>query len=104
MRKIYKTLLASALLLMLQVSTAFAVNVTYVLERHTDVADGDKTITATANNLSAGASLQDNMPQTLWRAYCTYKYYSDAAKTQEVTSVSDDVNTVYVDYVFDPPF
>lgn len=104
MRKIYKTLLASALLLMLQVSAAFAVSVTYVLERHTNVADGDKTITATANNLSAGASLQDNMPQTLWRAYCTYKYYSDAAKTQEVTSVSGDVTTVYVDYVFDPPF
>lgn len=104
MRKIYKTLLASALLLMLQVSTAFAVNVTYVLERHTDVPEQFKTITATANNLSAGASLQDNMPQTLWRAYCTYKYYSDAAKTQEITSVSDDVSTVYVDYVFDPPF
>lgn len=104
MRKIYKTFLASALLLMLQVSAAFAVNVTYVLERHTDVPAQYKTITATANDLSAGASLEDNMPQTLWRAYCTYKYYSDAAKTQEVTSVSDDVSTVYVDYVFDPPF
>ena len=99
MRKIYKTLLASALLLMLQVSTAFAVNVTYSLTTHVD----GRTITASAN-LTAGTSLLDNMPQTFWRAYCTYKYYSDAAKTQEITSVSDDVTTVYVDYVFDPPF
>lgn len=99
MRKIYKTLLASALLLMLQVSAAFAVNVTYVLTTHVD----GRTITASAN-LTAGTSLLDNMPQTFWRAYCTYKYYSDAAKTQEITSVSDGVSTVYVDYVFDPPF
>ena len=99
MRKIYKTLLASALLLMLQVSTAFAVSVTYSLTTHVD----GRTITASAN-LTAGTSLLDNMPQTFWRAYCTYKYYSDATKTQEITSVSDDVSTVYVDYVFDPPF
>ena len=99
MRKIYKTLLASALLLMLQVSAAFAVSVTYSLTTHVD----GRTITATAN-LNSGVSLLNNMPQALWRAYCTYKYYSDAAKTQEITSVSDDVSTVYVDYVFDPPF
>ena len=99
MRKIYKTLLASALLLMLQVSTAFAVNVTYSLTTHVD----GRTITASAN-LTAGTSLLDNMPQALWRAYCTYKYYSDAAKTQEITSVPDAASTVYVDYVFDPPF
>ena len=96
--------MALALLLMLQVSAAFAVNVTYVLERHTDVPAQYKTITATANNLSAGASLQDNMPQTLWRAYTTYTYYSDAAMTQPIASVQDDVTTVYVDYYFDPPF
>ena len=100
----YKHFMALALLLMLQVSAAFAVNVTYVLERHTDVPAQYKTITATANNLSAGASLQDNMPQTLWRAYTTYTYYSDAAMTQPIASVQDDVTTVYVDYYFDPPF
>ena len=104
MRQFYKHFMALALLLMLQVSTVFAVNVTYVLERHTDVPAQYKTITATANNLSAGASLQDNMPQTLWRAYTTYTYYSDAAMTQPITSVEDGVTTVYVDYYFDPPF
>ncbi len=104
MRQFYKHFMALALLLMLQVSAAFAVNVTYVLERHTDVPAQYKTITATANNLSAGASLQDNMPQTLWRAYTTYTYYSDAAMTQPIASVQDDVTTVYVDYYFDPPF
>lgn len=99
MRQFYKHFMALALLLMLQVSAAFAVSVTYSLTTHVD----GRTITATAN-LTAGTSLLDNMPQTFWRAYCTYKYYSDAAKTQEITSVSDDVSTVYVDYVFDPPF
>ena len=76
-----------------------AATITYSLTTHVD----GRTITASAN-LTAGTRLLDNMPQTLWRAYCTYKYYSDAAKTQEITFVSDDVSTVYVDYVFDPPF
>ena len=104
MRQFYKHFMALALLLMLQASAAFAVNVTYVLKRHTNVPDQYKTITATANNLSANASLQDNMPQTLWRAYTTYTYYSDEAMTQPITSVQDGVTTVYVDYYFDPPF
>ena len=80
-----------------------AATITYVLQRHTDVPANYKTITATAN-LNAGASLQDNMPQTLWRAYTTYTYYSDAEMTQPITSVQDGVTTVYVDYYFDPPF
>lgn len=99
MRKIYKTLLASALLLMLQASAAFAVSVTYSLTTHVD----GRTITATAN-LNSGVSLLNNMPQALWRAYCTYKYYSDEALTQEITAAPVEDAIVYVDYVFDPPF
>lgn len=76
-----------------------AAEITYSLTTHVD----GRTITASAN-LTAGTSLLDNMPQTFWRAYCTYKYYLDAAKTQEITSVPDAASTVYVDYVFDPPF
>lgn len=104
MRKIYKTFLASALLLMLHVSMAMGANIAYSLSRHT-LADGDanKTITASAT-LNAGASLLDNMPQALWRAYCTYKFYSDAAMTTEITEAPSTDATVYVDYVFDPPF
>lgn len=104
MRKIYKTFLASALLLMLHVSMAMGANITYSLSRHT-LAEGDanKTITASAT-LNAGASLLDNMPQALWRAYCTYKFYSDAAMTTEITVAPASDATVYVDYVFDPPF
>ena len=104
MRKIYKTFLASALLLMLHVSMAMGANITYSLSRHT-LADGDanKTITASAT-LNAGASLLDNMPQALWRAYCTYKFYSDPAMTTEITEAPSSDATVYVDYVFDPPF
>ncbi len=80
-----------------------AATITYVLQRHTDVPASYKTITATAD-LSAGASLQDNMPQDLWRAYCTYTFYSDAAMTTEITEAPSSDATVYVDYVFDPPF
>lgn len=80
-----------------------AAAITYVLQRHTDVPANYKTITATAN-LNAGASLQDNMPQDLWRAYCTYTFYSDAAMTTEITEAPSSDATVYVDYVFDPPF
>ena len=99
MRKIYKTFLASALLLMLQVSTAFAVNVTYSLTTHVD----GRTITGTAN-LNEGATLESGMPRALWRAYTTYKYYSDDELTQEITVAPATDAMVYVDYVFEPPF
>lgn len=99
MRKIYKHFMALALLLMLQVSAAFAVNVTYSLTTHVD----GRTITGTAN-LNEGATLESGMPRALWRAYTTYKYYSDAALTQEITVAPAENATVYVDYVFDPPF
>ena len=80
MRKIYKHFMALALLLMLQVSTAFAVNVTYSLTTHVD----HRTITGTAS-VNSGASLENGMPRALWRANTTYKYYSDPELTQEIT-------------------
>ena len=81
-----------------------AATITYSLSRHT-LADGDanKVITG-SQNLSAGDRLLDNMPQDLWRAYCTYTFYSDAAMTTEITEAPSSDATVYVDYVFDPPF
>jgi len=100
MGKFFKCLIAPLMfLLTMYAQDVCAATITYSLTTHVD----GRTITATAN-LSAGASLLDNMPQALWRAYCTYKYYSDADKTQEITSVPDAASTVYVDYVFDPPF
>ena len=69
-----KMIVASIAMLMLQFQTMFAVNIAY------------------------------NMPQKFWRAYTTYKYYSDAAKTQEITVAPSEDATVYVDYVFDSPF
>ena len=80
------------------VVSAQAAAITYQLTTHVD----GRTITATAN-LNAGDNLNDKMPQTLWRAYTTYKYYSDAALTQEITEAPAG-GTVYVDYEFDPPF
>lgn len=91
--------MALALLLMLQVSAVFAVNVTYSLTTHVD----GRTITGTAN-LNEGATLESGMPRALWRAYTTYKYYSDAELTQEITVAPAENATVYVDYVFEPPF
>ena len=86
-------------ILFCSVVTANAAEVTYQLKTHTD----GRTITGTAN-LAAGAALEDNMPQALWRGYTTYKYYSDQALTQEITTAPADDATVYVDYEFDPPF
>ena len=80
--------------------TASAVNVTYSLTTHTGT---QRTIEGIAN-LTADADLLNNMPQALWRAYCTYKFYSDVELTQEISTVPADGGTVYVDYVFDPPF
>ncbi|MBQ4211159.1 MAG: hypothetical protein II658_09165, partial [Prevotella sp.] len=80
------------------VVSAQAAAITYQLTTHVD----GRTITATAN-LNAGDNLNDNMPQDLWRGYTTYKYYSDAALTQEITEAPAG-GTVYVDYEFDPPF
>ena len=81
------------------VVSAQAAAITYQLTTHVD----GRTITATAN-LNAGDDLNDKMPQTLWRGYTTYKYYSDAALTQEITEAPANGGTVYVDYEFDPPF
>lgn len=99
MRQFYKHFMALALLLMLQVSTVFAVNVTYSLKTHI----GGRTITGTAN-LNEGATLESGMPRALWRANTTYKYYSDPELTQEITVAPATDAPVYVDYVFEPPF
>lgn len=92
------------LLLSMYAQDVCAATITYSLSRHT-LADGDanKVITG-SQSLNAGASLLDNMPQDLWRAYCTYTFYSDAAMTTEITEAPSSNATVYVDYVFDPPF
>ena len=76
-----------------------AAEITYSLKTHVD----GRTITGTAN-LNEGATLENGMPRALWRAYTTYKYYSDAALTQEITVAPAENATVYVDYVFEPPF
>ena len=80
---------------------AHSATITYKLTTHTRTTN--QTLTGTAN-LSTGASLLNNMPQALWRAYCTYTFYSDEAMTQEITTAPSTASTVYVDYVFDPPF
>ena len=97
MKTIRKFLLVIALLSCALASQA--VNITYTLTTHTD----GRTITGTVN-LSSGADLLDKMPQSLWRAYCTYTFYKDAALTEPIDKVDTSVTTVYVDYVFDPPF
>ena len=76
-----------------------AATITYSLTTHVD----GRTITGTAN-VNSGTSLENGMPRALWRANTTYKYYSDAALTQEITVAPATNATVYVDYVFDPPF
>ena len=77
--------------------TASAVNVTYSLTTHVD----GRTITGTAN-VAAGGDLLNAMPQALWRAYCTYTFTNNAG--EQITTAPANGGTVYVDYVFDPPF
>ncbi len=93
---------AMTVLLFMGMITAQAANITYHLTTH-EVFGKTQTLEAQAN-LSAGASLLDNMPQTLWRAYTTYTFYADAALTEEITEVPAADATVYVDYVFDPAY
>ena len=94
-----KLMLASIVVMVLHVQNLFAANVTYNLKTHVD----GRTITETVS-LAAGDGLQDNMPLRFWRAYTTYKYYSDEQLTQEITTAPAEDATVYVDYVFEPPF
>ena len=81
------------------VVSAQAAAITYQLTTHVD----GRTITA-SKSVSAGASLIDNMPQQLWRASTTYKFYADADLTEEITEAPAEDATVYVDYEFNPPF
>ena len=86
-----------ALLVMTAVST-MAVDITYSLKTHVD----GRTMTQTVTGLSAGSAL--SLPGDMRRGYTTYKYYSDAALTNEITAVPNADATVYVDYVFNAPF
>lgn len=99
MKHNYKFFLASITMLVLHVTMAMGATVTYSLTTHVD----GRTITGNAN-VNTMEDVLDKMPQALWRAYCTYKFYSDEELTQEITTVPASGSTVYVDYVFDPPF
>jgi len=79
------------------VVSANAANITYSLTTHVD----GRTMTATAD-VAAGADLLSSMPQTLWRAYCTYTFRNEAGEV--ITTAPDNGGTVSVDYEFDPPF
>lgn len=93
MRKIMMTLLLFVAM------AANAVNITYSLTTHID----GRTITGSAS-VNSVDEITNKMPQALWRAYCTYKYYNDEAMTQEISVLPEEGATVYVDYVFEPPF
>lgn len=99
MKHFYKTIFVSITMLVLHVTMVMGASITYSLTTHVD----HRTITGTAS-VNSGASLENGMPRALWRAYCTYKYYSDAELTQEITVAPAEIATVYVDYVFEPPF
>ena len=100
MGKFFKCLISPLMfLLTMYAQDVCAVAITYSLKTHVD----GRTITGTAN-LNEGATLESGMPRALWRAYTTYKYYSDDELTQEITVAPATNATVYVDYVFDPPF
>lgn len=73
-----------------------AVNITYSLTTHVD----GRTMTQTINQ-TAGRDL--HIPSDMMRGYTTYTYYSDAALTNQITTVPSSDATVYVDYVFTPP-
>jgi hypothetical protein len=91
--------LSSVLLLFLLSVVSQAATITYKLTTHVD----GRTLTASAS-VTAGTSLLQKMPQSLWRAYCTYKFYTDQTCSQEIVNAPSSNSTVYVDYVFDPPF
>ena len=99
MKHYYKIFLASITMLVLHVTMVMGASITYHLHTHVDNRD----LTATAS-VNSGASLESGMPRALWRAYTTYKYYSDAELTQEITVAPATDAPVYVDYVFEPPF
>ena len=64
---------------------------TYILKRKTD---GNEIRLTKANYEGAEIAI----PRELERHFCTYKYYSDAVMTNEVTTYSADLDTIYVDY------
>lgn len=100
MGKFFKCLIAPLMfLLTMYAQDVCAAAITYSLKTHVD----GRTITGAAN-LNEGATLESGMPRALWRAYTTYKYYSDDELTQETTVAPATDATVYVDYVFEPPF
>lgn len=86
-------------ILFCSVISAQAATINYSLTTHVD----GRTMNEAAN-VATGASLEDNMPQALWRGYTTYKFYADPELTKEITEAPAEDATVYVDYEFDPPF
>lgn len=76
-------------------TSSMAVSITYSLTTHVD----GRTMTQTINQ-TAGNSL--HIPSDMMRGYTDYTYYSDAALTNQITTVPSSDATVYVDYVFNP--
>lgn len=100
MDKFLKCLIAPLMfLLTMFAQDVCAATITYSLTTHVD----GRTLTE-SKSMASGASLNSNMPQKLWRAFCTYSYYSDEALTQPIFVAPEEDATVYVDYVFDPVF
>ncbi|MBO6296225.1 MAG: hypothetical protein J6M54_01735 [Prevotella sp.] len=88
---------AIAFLSLTTAAIANAVNITYSLTTHFD----GRTMTETVSQ-TAGATL--SLPKDMLRGSTTYTFYSDSEMTNKITKVPSGNATVYVDYVFNPPF
>ena len=98
-RPLLKRVWMAMVIMLCSVVYAQAANITYSLTTHVD----GRTITE-SKALQEGAALETNMPQKFWRAFCTYTFYADEDMTEEITEAPAEDATVYVDYVFNPPF
>lgn len=77
------------------VQAKLTANVTYQI-----VYDGENSISSVVNGTEIGATL--SLPNVLKRGYVNYTFYSDAACTNEITTVPSAGNvTVYVNAVLD---
>lgn len=100
-KRIYLLMLALVAVFSVQAAT-----ITYVLKTHVDgrTITGSATVPTGDPLLEAADGSAVYMPQALWRAFCTYSFYTDEALTQEITEAPASNTTVYVDYEFIPPF
>ena len=97
------------------INTANSANTLYLPTFYITVAKASEVVDVTYNVMFNGSQVATatgcgipgkapTLPSSLMKDYCTYNYYSNAACTEEISTLTSETTTVYAKCTFSPPF